>query len=115
MSKSLDFGEHLSDERQTILRIQWKSYNYGPQYYLHQGMIVSYTAVFVPSPKLTFLRDKEGFVGDEEDHEDARDFHLSFLEKKIESNAFTLRVSLWLISIQCPSRELQGLNDVECF
>ena len=57
-------------------------------------MIVSYTAVFVPSPKLTLLRDKEGFVGDEEDHEDARDFHLSFLEKKIESNAFTLRVSL---------------------
>ena len=45
-------------------------------------MIVSYTAVFVPSPKLTLLRDKEGFVGDEGDHEDARDFHLSFLEKK---------------------------------
>ena len=47
-----------------------------------KGMIVSYTAVFVPSPKLTLLRDKEGFVGDEEDHEDGRDFHLSFLEKK---------------------------------
>ena len=40
-------------------------------------MIVSYTAVFVPSPKLTLLRDKEGFVGDEGDHEDARDFHFT--------------------------------------
>ena len=64
-------------------------------WYLHQGMIVSYTAVFVPSPKLTLLRDKEGFVGD---HEDARDFHLFIIfREKIESNTGVRHYNFFIV------------------
>ena len=60
-------------------------------------MIISYTAVFVPSPKLTLLRDKEGFVGDEGDHEDARDFHFIIFREKIESNTGVRHYNFFIV------------------